>query len=166
MEWKLNEDAVINSSVYLSGSTLDLNGHKLTINGNLIQSDGVLYINGGSLIVNGDYRMQLENKAADGTVTYGNGSGYLKMLNAYDYVLVTGSFYTQNNNVHDSSLLNAGVMEVKGDFIQRAGQYYSYGWYDRKNNFAPGGTHKVVLSGSGIQNINFRTPSIHPLISC
>ncbi|HOV27632.1 MAG TPA: fibronectin type III domain-containing protein [Pseudobacteroides sp.] len=159
MDWKLSQDAVINGDVYLSGSTLDLNGHKLTINGNLIQSNGVLSVNGGSLIINGDYRIQTENKASDGTTTYAKGNGLLKMLNAHDYVLVNGSFYIQSGDVNGSSVLSAGVLEVKGDFIQLAGQYYYYGTYDRSNNFTPGGSHKVVLSGSSVQNVNFQYPN-------
>ncbi|KNY26205.1 PKD domain containing protein [Pseudobacteroides cellulosolvens ATCC 35603 = DSM 2933] len=159
MEWKLNEDTIINSTVYLLGNTLDLNGHKLTINGSLIQSGGVLSINGGSLIVNGDYRIQTESKASDGTITYVKGNGCLKMLNKNDYVLVSGNFYIQSGDVNGPSMLNAGVLEVKGDFIQLAGQYYNYGTYDRKNNFTPGGNHKVVLSGSEVQNVNFQYPN-------
>jgi hypothetical protein len=39
----------------------------------------------------------------------------------------------QSDNIIKDDYLNAGTLEVKGDFIQKAGEYYSYGYRDRTN---------------------------------
>lgn len=56
-----------------------------------------------------------KNVASDGTVTYGNSTGYLQMRNEEDYVLVGGRFVTQSRYNH-GSYLTAGTLEVKGTF--------------------------------------------------
>jgi hypothetical protein len=150
MNWTLAGNDIVGGDLQLAGGALDLNGHTLTINGNLIQSGGVLTVNGGRLIVNGDYRIQTKNP--DGT--YAMSAGYLLMVNAADTVLVTGQFVTQTSAVSPTgALLNAGVLEIKGDFTQKVGAG-NYGPYD----FAASGTHKVLLSGAGLQTVSFETP--------
>ncbi|OPX42547.1 tRNA(Glu)-specific nuclease WapA precursor [Ruminiclostridium hungatei] len=146
-DMKLTEDKVF-GDVYLNGGTLDLNGYKMTVRGSLIQPGGVLKINGGQLIVAGDYRIQTENKQSDGSITYSKSVGYLYMTNPEDYILVVGSFAIQT--AYENSL-TAGVMEVKGDFIQKYGGNILY-------NFAATGTHKVLLSGNNLQTVSFEFP--------
>jgi chitodextrinase/formylmethanofuran dehydrogenase subunit C len=148
--WKLAEDETYEGDLYLGGETLDLNGHKLTVKGNLIQSGGTIYINEGQLEVAGDYRMQTAAKAADGTITYSYGNGYLKMINQSDYVKVGGSFITQSQYSHNG-ILTAGTLEVMGDFAQKKQIAH--------DNFKAGGTHKTILNGSGLQNVSFETAS-------
>ncbi|HEY9061790.1 MAG TPA: fibronectin type III domain-containing protein [Pseudobacteroides sp.] len=148
--WKLEEDETYEGDLYLAGETLDLNGHKLTVKGNLIQSGGTIYINGGQLEITGDYRMQTAAKAADGTITYGYGNGYLKMVNQSDYVTVGGSFITQSQYSHNG-MLAAGTLEVLGDFVQKRQIAY--------DNFKAGVTHKTILRGAGLQNVSFDSPA-------
>jgi len=144
------EDKTI-GDLYIKSGTLDLNGKDLIVKGNVIQSGGTLYINGGQLMIDGDYRIQTENKSSDGTISYSRSNGYLRMINTDDYVKVGGDFVTQAYYSHDG-YLTAGILEVKGDFIQR------YGYYN--NNFYATGTHTTVLSGTGLQTVNFeRTES-------
>ncbi|MDP4182729.1 MAG: fibronectin type III domain-containing protein, partial [Bacillota bacterium] len=150
MGWKLEKDETYDGDLYLAGDTLDLNGHELTVKGNLIQSGGVVYVNGGKLTVTGDYRLQSAVKDANGNVTYSYSNGYLKMTNDEDYVKVGGSFVTQSQFSHNG-MLTAGVMEVKGDFIQKRQNAY--------DNFNAGGTHKVLLSGATLQTIYFDNAS-------
>ncbi len=51
------------------------------------------------------------------------------------------------NSYYSYSTLTAGTLELKGDFTQRTGYY--------GNNFYASGTHKVILSGEGLQTIFF-----------
>src|SRR5690606_27468488 len=140
-------------NLYIKGSVVDLNGYSLTVRGNLIQSRGTVKINGGQLIVEGDYRLQSENVSGDGTVTYSASSGKLEMIDEEDYVLVNGDFAIQSSYKH-TDYLKAGILEVKGDFTQKRNSTYS----DSAYNFNANTYHKVVLSGNGIQNINFQNP--------
>ena len=80
--------------------------------------------------------------------SYGN--GYLDMTNSDDFLCVDGNFtvYTY----YPYSDLTDGTIEVKGNFSQK---HYGY-----KNNFAPSGNHKVILSGESLQTVSFdRTES-------
>ena len=140
----LQKDLTIQGSLYITGGTLTLNGYKLTVTGNLIQSGGTLSISGGRLDIGGDYRLQSESKASDGTITYGSSSGTLKMTNDQDYVAVQGSFIAQSGYTISGYLSN-GILEVKGDFIQKSNSS-SY-------SFTAGGSHKVILSGTGLQKV-------------
>ncbi len=47
------------------------------------------------------------------------------------------------------AIFSAGILEVKGNFIQKSTDTASC------NNFKAGGTHKVLLSGSGTQVVTF-----------
>jgi hypothetical protein len=155
MTWTLSADETIAGDLQVTGTTLNLNGKTLTVEGNLIQSGGQLWVNGGRLVVKGDYRIQTATKAADGTVSYSASSGYLQMTNVADTVLVNGQFVTQTTTGSPTgALLTAGVLEVKGDFTQKSGGS-SYGIYD----FFASGTHKVLLSGTGLQTVSFENPS-------
>ncbi|TYQ16172.1 UNVERIFIED_CONTAM: hypothetical protein Cloal_2693 [Acetivibrio alkalicellulosi] len=144
----LDEDMVIEGSMYLNGGTLDLNGNKLLIKGNLIHQNGALNVNGGEIYIEGDYRIQTESTNASGDVTYGECWGYIIMTKENDYVYVGGSFYTASRYGH-SSYLREGTMEIKGDFRQISGSI---------SNFAAGGNHKVILSGTREQTVRFASP--------
>jgi F420-dependent methylenetetrahydromethanopterin dehydrogenase len=143
----------------LYGHTLNLNGHTLTINGDFIHSAGVLKVNGGKLIVKGDYRIQRKN--ADGTYT--NSSGQLNMSNEADHIQVEGDFVMDSYYRHDgtqssaaNAVLTAGTLKVQGDFIQKSTHTStSYPHF----NFKTGGTHKVLLSGTGSQTVSFEDAS-------
>ena len=69
------------------------------------------------------------------------------MSNAEDYICVNGDFLAYS--YYASSTLTDGTIEVKGNFNQKRANY--------ANNFAPSGKHKVVLSGRGIQKVNFES---------
>jgi RHS repeat-associated protein len=159
--WVLKRDTVIDNDVnYAIGiaadingnNGLDLHGYKLEINGDLIQPNGAMYINGGSLVVNGDYRIQTPREETDQygntSIIYYDSPGVLNMTNENDRVLVNGDFYTQSNNSHSQYLQN-GIMELKGDFVQKR----AYGVY----NFAASRNHKVILSGNNHQNVTFES---------
>ncbi|EIC06225.1 Fibronectin type III domain protein, partial [Acetivibrio thermocellus YS] len=147
----LFEDKIY-QDLYLESGSLNLNGYNLTIEGNLIHSGGTLNINGGKLIVKGDYRIQKESVNAQGQITYGGSDGILHMTNENDYVCVEGNFVTQSYYSH-SSRLTDGVLEVKGDFIQKKHQS-SYAYRD---NFYASGKHKTILSGEKLQKVSFET---------
>ncbi len=139
----LTDDIEIGGNLYLNGNTLDLNGNTLTVKGDVYISAGggytYLNVNKGKVYVDGNFNM---------SGTTGNTSeGYLIMKNAEDYICVNGNFYVYS--YHNYGTMTNGVIEVKGDFTQK---YYNY-----KDNFAPSGEHKVILSGEKIQKVDFAT---------
>ena len=153
----LQRDLVIGGSLYISGGSFDLSGHSLTVGRSLIQGAGTLNINGGQLYIKGDYRLQRENKASDGSISYSYGTSYLRMTNSADYVEVGGNFTTQSYYSHNG-YLTAGILEVKGNFTQ---SYYNY-----PDNFKATGTHKVILSGAALQTVSFQnTESLFNILS-
>ena len=139
---KLTGNVTYYGDVYVS-SDLNLNGYKCTVYGNLIQSRGTLTLNGGTLDVSGDYRMEYENVDSTGNVSYSYGYAILNMTNANDRVNVGGTFENYIWNSSYASDLQAGVMSVKGDFICKHDD----------NGFSTGGTHKVILNGTGVQKV-------------
>ncbi|MCI5118524.1 MAG: hypothetical protein D3913_11335, partial [Candidatus Electrothrix sp. LOE1_4_5] len=152
VDFVLSKDLTITPSeesvLQLYGAMLDLNGHTLTVEGDLVHSGGLLNVNGGKLIVKGDYRIQKEN--ADGSSTYGNGQ--LKMINKLDHIIVEGNFVMDSSGSHDGKL-TAGTLELKGNFIQKST------YTGRYDNFKASGTHKVLLSSSGPQEVSFEDAS-------
>ena len=138
---KLTGNVTYYGDVYVS-SDLNLNGYKCTVYGNLIQSSGTLTLNGGTLDVSGDYRMENENVDSTGNVSYSNGRAKLIMTNPADRVNVGGTFENYVDPWTYDSDLQAGVMNVKGDFVCRD-----------DDGFSTGGTHKVILNGTGVQKV-------------
>ncbi len=110
----LNKDFTIGGNLYVYNGDQNLNGHTVQIGGDLIQDGGKINISKGKLLVKGDYRLQTQNA----NLTYGGSLSYLIMSNEEDYVLVEGDFVTQTYYSHEN-LLNAGVLEIKGDFLQK-----------------------------------------------
>lgn len=112
----------------------------LSIGGTVYLTGGTLQLNGHRLNVGGSFNMSSTN---------GNyGSGKLNMSNAEDYICVNGNFLAYS---YYASTLTDGIIEVKGDFVQKK-YYYGY-----TTNFAPSGNHKVILSGNGVQKVNFES---------
>ena len=111
----------------------------LSIGGTVYLTGGTLKLNGHRLNVDGNFNMSSTN---------GNcGYGYLNMSSAEDYICVNGDFLAYS--YYASSTLTDGTIEVKGNFNQKRANY--------ANNFAPSGNHKVILSGRGIQKVNFES---------
>ena len=134
---------VVDGNLNLS-CDVNLGGGKLQVKGNLIQSDDTLTVSGGTVDVSGDYRMENENVDSTGNVSYSGCYAYLNMTNDSDCVNVGGTF--ENYTWYDSSYvsdLKAGIMSVKGDFICKS----------TNDRFSAGGTHKVILNGTGVQKV-------------
>lgn len=161
----LTEDVEIEGNAVMTSGTMDLNGHTLTVKGNLIQMDGIMNIGGGKLIVEGGYylgnpdTMWDENDGATST-------GYLFMTKPGDYVRVDGDFYISWGKPYNytdhyystDSLLTDGVLEVKGNFVQKekADPYASV----KKCSFPATGNHRVILSGEQGQTVWFAASSL------
>ena len=124
------------ANIYINSGTLDLNGHTLTVGGDVWLANGTLNVNKGKLYVDGDLNLKYANQ------NYGN--GYLTMQNPEDYVLVNGNMHVAS---HYNSNYTAGILEIKGNFTQVTT------WYE--NNFYGSGSHKVILSGEGLQTVSF-----------
>ena len=163
----INEDMTLYAdasynNVTLNGGKLDLNGHKLYVNGELLQPSGEVFVNGGKLEIEGDYRLQRQyeetNQYGGKSTQYSVSSGILNMTNESDKVLVNGDFYTESYIEH-SQYLQAGIMELKGDFNQIGNGNYYYEYYGVLNNFDASKNHKVIFSGTKEQNISFESLS-------
>jgi uncharacterized protein YjdB len=152
-DYTLVDDVEV-SSLTIEDGTLDLNGHTLTVDSDFTQTGGTVDLGGGILNITGDLNQsdgELSiNKGKinlNGSYTQ-SGDGNLQMENADDYFNV-GKDFTISSYGYDNNL-QAGTIEVKGDFTQK-GSYTS--------NFAPEGTHKVILSGADKQTISFDSPT-------
>jgi len=136
--WTLTEDQEYEGDLILLDDTLDLNGYTLTVTGDLIQVSGTVHINGGTLNVSGDYRLQLRS-GNEGSYSYSTGTGVLVMTDAADRVTVEGSFIVQTKGAMQDQL-TAGVLEIKGDFVQTGTNAY------------PGTKeHTLLFSGKSVQ---------------
>ena len=144
----LDSDWVIRGSLYIRNNTFDLNGHKLEVGNDLALGYyyAIMNVNNGQLYVGRDLRIQDPYLQNDGTIAYGNYSyAKLKMTEEDDFVRVGRNFVTAAYHSHNGYLTN-GILEVKGNFTQISGN---------ENNFYATGDHKVVLSGTKQQKINF-----------
>lgn len=144
----LDSDWVIGGSLYIRDYTFNLNGHKVeTAKDTAVGYIGTLYINNGQLYVGRDLRVQDSRIQNDGTIGYDNYNyGYLKMTKENDFVKVERNFVISTYYSHNGFLTN-GILEVKGNFTQITNGY--------DQNFYATGEHKVVLSGTKQQKINF-----------
>ncbi len=129
------------SATSLSEGTLDLDGQTMYVEGDFLHTGGTLNLGSGKLVVTGNYYMTNE------TMT-GLSDGNIIMSDSEGHLLVYGDFIMSGNS-DNSDFLSAGTLEIKGDFEQY-GQSIS--------NFNPGGTHMVLLSGTGEQNVYFDSP--------
>ena len=136
-DWTMQQDQIIEGNLYLDGGTLDLNGRSLTIGKDLIQTGGKLSLNNGSVNIGGNYSI--------------TGYSYLEMIKANDRLNISGNFTMNSKNDHESCL-KQGIMDIKGDFLQN----HVGG---NQKNFKSNDQHKVILSGTGIQKVEFTSPS-------
>lgn len=130
------EKIYIDGDLYLHGG-IDLNGAEMTVTGDVQHDTGRLYVHGGTVKIMGSY--SLENYET--LMRYEN--GVLKMEHNTDYVYVGGEFKINTSMPLWPQLLNAGTLEIAGDF-------YSY-----TDQFKSQNTHKVILSGEGDQTVYF-----------
>lgn len=127
----LNKDLSIDGDLTVNAG-LDLNKHNLEAKDIIVSSGDYIYVNGGRLDVEKDLKL-------DGSYSY------LKMDNGNDYVCVSGSLIvnsSQINSYGDDIKLKAGILEIKGDFIQSG----------KQNIFKAEGTHTTILSGNELEN--------------
>ncbi len=143
--YTLEQDKVLEDSLYITGGELNLAGHTLEIKGDLIVGGGTLNINGGTLIVRGDMRIQCVDD--DEESGYGESSARLLMKQAQDKVSVDGDFVMQSCE-SSSGNLSAGILEVKGN-IEKKNTVTGSGY----SNFLATGTHRLLLSGDREQAI-------------
>ena len=143
--YTLEQDKVLEDSLYITGGELNLAGHTLEIKGDLIVGGGTLNINGGTLLVRGDMRIQcVEGDEESG---YGESSARFLMKQAQDKVSVDGDFVMQSCESSNGNL-SGGILEVKGN-IEKKNTVTGNGY----NNFQATGTHRLLLSGDREQVI-------------
>jgi len=135
----LDSDTVLSEDRYYlnlnieEGAEIDLNGYVLNVKGDLLQIKGIVNINSGSLKIDGNYSIYED--------------GFLEMTKEKDYVFVGGNFSMRSifaGNIKDyvfpDDLLSAGILEIKGNMTGE--------------DFRAKGSHKVVLSGEQIQEVD------------
>ncbi len=136
-DWTVTSDTMLNemkevNNLTISSGTLNLNEQKVIVHGDLILTqNGLLDCNKGEI--------SCENFIM-------SNSSYLYMKNTNDLIVVNGNF-TQNGGYIREDNAVAGTIEIKGDFVSEG---YS---------FNPTKEHKVILSGTTKQTINFRNNS-------
>ena len=149
--WKLYRDTVFGNGLSdgIEG-TFDLNGHTMTIKGDFVQGDGSVYVNGGKLKVKGDYRLQNKSTDQNNNINYVSCHGKIVMDDEDDYICVYDNFIT---NDYGYSVYSAGILEVKGDFVQIGTGSYN------ESSFVAKQKHKVILSGENKQIVSFESPN-------
>lgn len=125
------------ANVHIESGTLNLNSHALTVRGDVWVRNGSVNINKGKMYAGGSLMLCDSNKNYS--------SGYITMKNAEDCVCVNGDMYVRS--YWDYNVLTSGTLELKGDFTQKNGR--------GTNNFCASGSHKVILSGEGLQTVSF-----------
>ena len=85
------------------------------------------------------------NVCINGNLTVGDDNLY--MTKDEDYLLIGGDFKTVNA-ASSYNYLNAGTVELKGDFTDTYSSSFTYGGYREE------GTHKTIFSGEGEQRIS------------
>jgi len=124
----LQNNYVYARNLSVDSGTLDLNGNMLKVYGSYTQGNSSeVVLNSGKLIVMGNCTIQ--------------GDSTLKMLQSDDYIYVNGPFYFNTSEIHNSSNLNDGIIQVTGDVFQ----------VNIINTFQPGGFHKVYLNGLDLE---------------
>ncbi|MDQ2086602.1 dockerin type I repeat-containing protein [Herbivorax sp. ANBcel31] len=147
---EVNQNIVLNGynltvekNLILNNQNIDLDSGTLTVNGDFYQSGydsdnpSLLYINEGNLIVEGSFEI----------IDY----SILSMNYIDDFVQVHDDFYFVSSVSHKDYLTD-GTLELKGDF------YYDSFYLFDTSTFLPSDSHKVILNGEDVQNINFNYP--------
>ncbi|MBD5539839.1 MAG: PKD domain-containing protein, partial [Lachnospiraceae bacterium] len=121
-------ELVTDEDIHIGGDLKIQCSHPTTISGQLqvdgnLDLDGILTMNQGSLLVGGDLniRRNSSNYVSNG----------INMSHADDYVLVGGCFTNESGS---TQRMNAGILEIKGDYREKEGIYYT-------------GTHRIIFSG-------------------
>ena len=135
-------------------ATLNLGGGKLIVLGDVIHQYGTFNVNGGTASINGSYVMARLTAGIEDISSYDSSNGTVIMTNEADRVSIGGDFYIYTTYQNQ---FTAGILEIKGDFIQR--KYYSPSGMAGNENFIATGTHQVLLSGTGLQTVSFSTPN-------
>ncbi|MDE7423660.1 MAG: hypothetical protein K2N51_08210, partial [Lachnospiraceae bacterium] len=121
-------------------SYFELNGKTVEVKGDINHTNGTFYIDGGKAYCAGNYT---------NAYNYRN-SNYLNMTNSKDYFCVEGNVVI---NGYYTNTLTGGTLEIKGDFTQKIGYY--------EDNFAAGGSHVTIFSGTKKQTIQFESAKSH-----
>lgn len=130
----LSGNFVVEGNLLIRGGNVNLNGHNLIVEGTLRHVDGSLRINGGTLEVKGNYYIEtIEGDESDGT---------LVMSKDFDTVKVFGDFVMNSAMGSGYNVFSAGVMEVKGNFIQKGS--------GSSENFVAKSNHKLKLNGGDL----------------
>ena len=143
----------IDGNLTINFATLNLGGGKLIVLGDVINQYGTFNINGGTADIVGSYIIACQTVDIEGVINYGPSIGSLIMTNESDRLTVGEDFYVYTETFNQ---LTAGTLEIKGNFTQRTVSNNWY-WY-QTSDFAASGTHKVLLSGTGLQEVSFDAP--------
>lgn len=135
----------LNGNLNMINGTLDLNGGILSIDGDFIQQAGTVKCNNGTFSISGDYAMENATSNSIGEIEYNTCSAKLIMQNKNDKVNINGDF-TTHSLYYSSSWSDYGV-DMSNGVITFGGDVWS------DISFSSRGNNKVILNGTGTQNI-------------
>ena len=153
------DNVIIETNSEIDAQYISVAGNSCKIIGNLnnywisntIRELTIIEFNEGYLHVTGDCKLGSNNVL-----------GSISMTHNTDYLLVDGDFtigYYYNSGYNSSSngryTLNAGTVELKGDFIQNGTRNSSGFSSDWPSSYYESGTHKTIFSGEKTQTISF-----------
>ena len=128
----------VDGDLKLTGTTTNLRVNQgiLKVGGNYHKGEGTFNLGSGRVEVEGDYQDVRKSGGSYSNVKF-------IMENDDAYMLVKGNFttYSASSNLGN---ITAGTLEIKGDFKADGG-----------SAFPASGTHKVILSGTDVQTVNF-----------
>ncbi len=133
----LSRKLQVNGKLYIESGSLSLGKMELSVTEDIVILNGSLQAAKGSCICDGNLTLEKTD----------SGTSHLVMVNPEDYILVKGNVYVRSR--YCPRQINAGVLEIKGDFIQEK-TYHDDG-------FVATGGHRVVFSGEQRQTVNFAT---------
>ncbi|MEC9488114.1 MAG: chitobiase/beta-hexosaminidase C-terminal domain-containing protein [Halanaerobium sp.] len=153
-DWNLQQDLTIQGDYYVTSHTLSIgSGNALHVGGTVYQPAGIIDVNGGTLDIAGDYLIDSIDPVDPG---YSN--GYLTMDDVGDRVNIGGSLVMDSRD--HTNKLSVGILTIGGNLTQESNNPASYS----RQCFQATGTHRVVLAGSGPQEVSFADP--HSTSSC
>lgn len=133
----LSRKLQVNGKLYIESGSLSLGKMELSVTEDIVILNGSLQAAKGSCICDGNLTLEKTD----------SGTSHLVMVNPEDYILVKGNVYVRSR--YCPRQINAGVLEIKGDFIQE--KTYN------DDGFVATGGHRVVFSGEQRQTVNFAT---------
>ncbi len=148
----LNDAHLTVSKDLTQNGNIHIDQGQLLVGNDFQHLNNCLYVDKGTVAVGGNYIMASTSTDDNGNTKYDYVPASLNMTNDEGKFNVSGDFIFKSSNTNSANILTAGTISISGNFRQMQGNTTS-------NNFDAKEEHKIVLSGTGAQEINFETPN-------